>query len=94
MQRITPNQVSQYQLVAVEPLLQGDYDGPGITMLGFQRFTPMINKSTGFLTCHIIPRSAASSPVMVLTDLKFRAASFSLGAVRIADIQTIKPIDI
>jgi hypothetical protein len=132
VQRITPNQVSQYQLVelnidipwvilsshpagissssvsaagppglraavgaaAVEPLLKGDYDGPGITMLGFQRFTPMINKSTGFLTCRIIPRSAASSPVMVLTDLKSRAASFSLGAVRIADIQTIKPIDI
>jgi hypothetical protein len=70
----------------IEPLLE-DYDGPGMNMLGGQRFTPMLSKSDKFITCRLIPRSSSANPAMDLKKHPLPDGSFRLGECRIAEIK-------
>jgi hypothetical protein len=65
-----------------DALLKPEWDG-GARMLGNQRFTPFIARSTTFTQVRLVPRSAQEHPVMRMDDLRTSEVSFRLSDVEV-----------
>lgn len=70
-----------------EPLLQQNYDGPGLHMLANQRFIPFLYYDTDHMRVQLLPRTAADNYQFVLNDRKSAEVGFRLGEANIAHVR-------